>query len=79
MVFRAMFNMKIPNKWELQQIAINDSSDADIKDFKNLYKKYTPKAYFFLVIDATLASDNPLPFRKNLLEKNIKTNHDKWW
>ena len=69
MVFRAMFSMKIPSKWELQQIAINDSSDVDFKDFKNLYKKYTAKAYFFLVIDATLASDNPLPFRKNLLEK----------
>ena len=69
MVFRAMFSMKIQNKWELQQIAINDSSDVDFKDFKNLYKKYTAKVYFFLVIDATLASDNPLPFRKNLLEK----------
>ena len=34
----------------------------------NLYKKYTPKPYCFLVIDATLASDNPLSFGKNLSE-----------
>ena len=42
----------------------------------NLYKKCTEKAYCFLVIDATLASDNFSYFRKNLLEKNIKTNFD---
>ena len=27
------------------------------------------KSYFFLVVDATLVSDNPLRFRKNLLER----------
>ena len=35
----------------------------------NLYKKCTVKPYFVLVIDATLASDNPLHFRKNLVER----------
>ena len=35
----------------------------------NLHKKYTAKLYSFLVIDVTLVSDNPLPFRKNLLER----------
>ena len=35
----------------------------------NLCKKYTTKPYYFLVIDATLASDNPLCLRNNLLEK----------
>ena len=38
----------------------------------NLYKKYIAKLYSFLVIDATLASDNPLSFRKNLLERIYK-------
>ena len=33
-----------------------------------IYKKYTGKPFSFLVIDATLASDNSLRFRKNLLE-----------
>ena len=38
-------------------------------DFMNLYKNYTKKPYSFLVIDATLAEDNPLPFTKKLLER----------
>ena len=35
------FIMKIPNKRELQQIALNHSSDIDFKDFMKIYKKYT--------------------------------------
>ena len=58
--------MKIPNKRELQQIALNHSSDINTKDFINIYKKCTNKPYSFLVNDTTLASDNPLRFRKNL-------------
>ena len=60
------FIMKIPNKRELQQIALNHSSDINSKDFIKIYKKYTAEPYSFLVNDATLASDNPLRFRKNL-------------
>ena len=61
-----IFIMKIPNKRELQQIALNHSSDINSKDFIKIYKKYTAEPYSFLVNDATLASDNPLRFRKNL-------------
>ena len=61
--------MKLPSKRELQQVAFSNSSDIDFQDFMNLYKKCTAKPYSFLVIDATLASDNSLRFRKNLLEK----------
>ena len=60
------FIMKIPNKRELQQIAINYSSDINTKDFINIYKKCTDKPYLFLVIDTTLPSNNPLRFRKKL-------------
>ena len=60
------FIMKIPNKRELQQIALNHSSDINSKDFIKIYKKCTNVRYFFLVNDATLASDNPLKFRKNI-------------
>ena len=60
------FIMKIPNKRELQQIAINHSSDIDFKDFIKTYKKCTDKSYSFLVNDTTLSLDNPLRFRKNL-------------
>ena len=63
------FFLKIPNKRELQQIAFNLSSDIDYKNFMNLYKKCTTKPYSFIVNDATLASDNPLHFRKNILER----------
>ena len=48
--------MKIPNKRELQQIALNHSSDIDFKDFIKIYKKCTKEP-----------SDDPLRFRKNLL------------
>ena len=51
--------MKIPNKRELQQIALNHSSDIDFKDFMNIYKKYTKEPYSFLVNDTTLPSDDP--------------------
>ena len=61
------FIMKIPNKRELQQIALNHSSDIDFKDFMKIYKKCTTEPYSFLVNDTTLPSDNPLRFRKNLL------------
>ena len=61
--------MKIPNKQELQPTAFNHSSDIDFQDFTNLYKKCTAKPYSFLVTDATLASENPLRFRKNLSER----------
>ena len=40
--------MKIPNKRELQQIAINHLSNIDFKDFKNLFEKYTVETYCFL-------------------------------
>ena len=61
------FIMKIPNKRELQQIALNHWSDVDFKDFMNIYKKCTTEPYSFLVNDTTLPSDDPLRFRKNLL------------
>ena len=64
------FISKIPNKRELQQIAINHSSDINTKDFANIYRKYTDEPYSFLVIDTMLASNNPLRSRKNLF--NIK-------
>ena len=61
------FVMKIPNRRELQQIALNHSSDIDFKDFMNIYKKCTIELYSFLVNDTTLPSDDPLRFRKNIL------------
>ena len=62
------FIMRIPNKRELQQIALNHLSDIDFKDFITIYKRCTAEPYSFLVNDTTLPSDDPLRFRKNLLE-----------
>ena len=59
--------MRIPNKRELQQIAPNNSSDIDFKDFMKVSKDYTKESYPFLANDATLSSKNALRFRKNLL------------
>ena len=60
------FIMKIPNKRELLQIAIDHSSDISTKNFIHIYRKCTDKPYSSLVSDTTLASDDPLRFRKNL-------------
>ena len=60
------FIMKILNKRELQQIALNHSSDIDFKDFMKIFKECTKKPCSFLVNDTTLHSGNPLRFRHNL-------------
>ena len=41
------FIVKIPNKKELQQIALNHSSDIDFNDFIKIHKKCTAKPFFF--------------------------------
>ena len=68
------FIAKIPNRRELQQIAINHSSDIKTEDFNNIYRECTDEPYSFLVNDTTLASDNPLKFGKLFLKYN--KNHD---
>ena len=59
--------MKITNKRELQNIAINHSADIDYKDFVKIYREYKKEPYYFLTIDTTLPASNPLRFRKDLL------------
>ena len=66
------FIAKIPNKKELQQIAINHSSDISTKDFTNISRECTAELYSFLVIDTMLASNNPLRFRKNIFNIECK-------
>ena len=60
--------MKNPRKSELQQIALNHSSDIGFKDFMKIYKKCIAEPYSFLVNDITIPSDNPLRFRKSILK-----------
>ena len=47
------FILKIPNKRELQQIALNHLSDIDFKDFIKICRKYTKEPYSFLINDTT--------------------------
>ena len=61
------FILQIPNKRELQQTALNHSSDINSKDFIKIYKKNVFLNYIFLVNDSTLASANSLRFRKIFL------------
>ena len=58
--------MKINNKRELQNIAINHSVYIYYKDFVKIYRECTKEPYPFLTIDTTLPASNPLRFRKNL-------------
>ena len=57
--------IKIHNRRELQQIAIDHSVDIDYKDFLKIYRNCTKGPYSFLTIDTTLPADNPLKFRNN--------------
>ena len=54
------FIIQIPNKWEVQQIALNHSSDIDLKDFIKIYKKSAAEPYSYFVDNITLPSGNPL-------------------
>ena len=67
--------MKINNRKELQNIAINHSADIDYKDFRNVYRKCTKEPYNFLTIDTTLPASDPLRFRKNLFDSYKNDNN----
>ena len=60
--------MKINNRIELKNVAINHSADIHYKDFVKSYRKCTKEPYNFLAIDTKLPSSDPLRFRKNLFE-----------
>ena len=60
--------MKINNKRELQNIAINHSADIDYQDFKKIYRECTKVPNNFLTIDTVLPESDPLRFSKNLFD-----------
>ena len=59
--------MKINNKKELQNIAINHSAGIGYKDFMKIYRKCTKELYYFLTIDTTLSANDPIKFRKKFV------------
>ena len=60
--------MKIHNRRELQQIAINHSAGIDYKDILKIYRNCTKEPYCFFTINNTLPADNPMRIRKNFLD-----------
>ena len=56
--------IKLNNRNELQNIAINHSADTDYNNFVRIYRGRTRKPYSFLTIDITLPASDPLRFRK---------------
>ena len=59
--------MKISNKKELKNIAINHSGDIDIQIFMKIYRLCAKEPYYFLTIDTTLPASDPLRFRKKIV------------
>ena len=67
--------MKINNKRELQNIAINHSADIDYQDFIKIYRECTKELYNFLAIDTKLPASDHLRFRKNLYDSYKNDNN----
>ena len=59
--------MKISNRKELQNIAINHSADIVYKDFLKIYRECTKKTPFLTIV-TTLPKSDPIRFRKNVLQ-----------
>ena len=63
--------MKIHNKIEFQNIAINHSADIEYKNFLKIYRNCTNEPYSFLTIDTTLPANSPMRFRKNFSDSSL--------
>ena len=60
--------MKINNRRELQNIAINHSADIDNKGFMKIYRECRKEPFNFLTTETTLPATDPIRFRKNLFD-----------
>ena len=61
------FIMKINNRIELKNIAINHSAGIVYNNFTKIYRVCTKEPYNFLTGDTTLPASDPLKFRENCL------------
>ena len=66
--------MKINNKKELQNIAINHSADIDYGNFMKIYREYTKEPHNFLTLDTTLSASDPLRLGKRLFDSYVFKN-----
>ena len=60
--------MKINNRRESKNIALNHSADIDYQGFMKIYWEFAKKPFNFLTTNTTLPASDPLIFKKNLLE-----------
>ena len=63
--------MKVNNKKESQNIAINHSADIDLKNFMKIHSECTKESFNFLAIDTMLPASYPLRFRKTLFDSYV--------
>ena len=68
-------NMKINNKRELQNIAINHPADIDYQDFIKICRECTKGPYHFLTRNTKLSASDPLRFRKKLFDSSKNDNN----
>ena len=61
--------MKINNRKELQNNAINHSADIDYNNFVRIYIECTKEPYSYLTIDTTLPASKVLLYQQVNLEK----------
>ena len=66
------FIIKILNKKELSQIAINHSSDIDFKEFIKIYKKCTAENYSFLINYTFFISNTYTRFKSNIHNHEVR-------
>ena len=60
--------MKINNRKNLQNIAINHSADIDYNSFMKIYRECTKELFNYLTIDTLLPASDSLIFRKTLFD-----------
>ena len=63
--------MKINNKKEFHNIAIDHSADIHYRHFIKIFRECTREPYNFLTIDTTLPATYPLRFRRKLFDSYI--------
>ena len=63
--------MKINNRKEFQNIAINHSTDIDYKGFAKIYRECTQKPYSFLQLILQVILENLRKFRFNLIKMTV--------
>ena len=62
--------MKIPNKRELQETALNLPHDIEFKAFIRVSRQYMKEPFSLLVNDTNLPPDTSLRFTKNLIQND---------